>query len=669
MKKMCILKGIIISIAMTSIIVGGDINTYAKEKGMEILPRLYQFEEKNDYIISETGEKDGTIKSLGSLCINGDVKQGKDKNGIATYIVNGNEALFTYEIDLGKLSTVDSEWHLIDVKNKSVDGIKLSKDVLSGAVIVQTSLTGDNWITDKEFSDVFDANSEGLQEIYRANDVQLQNGCYYRILVVYEQERTIGQKKVVLWNTDTKEQRKIAEEYIFLAESKDKGQVSSPDTSPKHIYGKEGEVSTAVNTGKDKGYSLSQAATQLKADDPQYGWALGYFTVNGYTDKTKSDDGNYVFLKNVGDQVTLWFSLEKDITDLIGDGTLSIAEDDNGQDIDFQTKKTNFKHGTLIIRHLDSENNSKEPIIYTDYLAANARTGANTKVTLFEEGDYEVALDYEIKNSPRKIGSVDVAPSYTDYKVYFKFSIRNGNCMAYPFDKTTGSELRDGDICDEGFTLKLAGSRYNKVFVEYKAIVGAEGKKKLDSRYNKVVNEGDEFKDEGVYIFTVENQYTHRVLPKTVYIGTDPYIRAMAEGKSLSEINDKVIQGYELHEDGSLSLPEKEEVIEAEESETLEEAKIVEAKDTEIETGETSKETKESENNVDETKKETSKNVDSTLETTEVDEKEVSGNNELPIVPICVGVVVLIAGAYYLGKGKKKSDNRTVVSDLEEEDK
>ena len=183
------------------------------------------------------------------------------------------------------------------------------------------------------------------------------------------------------------------------------------------------------------------------------------------------------------------------------------------------------------------------------------------------------------------------------------------------------------------------------------------------------MNEGDEFKDEGVYIFTVENQYTHRVLPKTVYIGTDPYIRAMADGKSLSEINDKVIQGYELHEDGSLSLPEKEEVIEAEESETLEEAKIVEAKDTEIETGETSKETKESENNVDETKKETSKNVDSTLETTEVDEKEVSGNKELPIVPICVGVVVFIAGAYYLGKGKKKSDNRTVVSDLEEEDK
>ena len=131
MKKMCILKGIIISIAITAIIWGGDINTYAKEKGMEILPSLYQFEEKNDYTISETGKQDGTIKSLGSLCINGDVKQGKDKNGIATYIVNGNEALFTYEIDLGKLSTVDSEWHLIDVKDKSVDGIKLSKDVLS----------------------------------------------------------------------------------------------------------------------------------------------------------------------------------------------------------------------------------------------------------------------------------------------------------------------------------------------------------------------------------------------------------------------------------------------------------------------------------------------------------------------------------------------------------
>ena len=59
--------------------------------------------------------------------------------------------------------------------------------------------------------------------------------------------------------------------------------------------------------------------------------------------------------------------------------------------------KTNFKHGTLIIRFTDFQGNKSDPIIYTDFLAANARTGADTRVQFFEEGDYEVALDYEIK--------------------------------------------------------------------------------------------------------------------------------------------------------------------------------------------------------------------------------------------------------------------------------
>lgn len=111
------------------------------------------------------------------------------------------------------------------------------------------------------------------------------------------------------------------------------------------------------------------------------------------------------------------------------------------------------KDGTLIIRYTDYEGVKHDPIIYTDYLAANARTGANTKVELFEEGDYEVALDYEI---------VDTSGfnSYTNYRIFFTFSIRNGNCMVYPFDINSGAELSDSAMTENGFKLDMAKSRY-----------------------------------------------------------------------------------------------------------------------------------------------------------------------------------------------------------------
>ena len=38
--------------------------------------------------------------------------------------------------------------------------------------------------------------------------------------------------------------------------------------------------------------------------------------MSGYTDEVKGSDGNMVFLKNVGDKVTLWFRLNQDINKL-----------------------------------------------------------------------------------------------------------------------------------------------------------------------------------------------------------------------------------------------------------------------------------------------------------------------------------------------------------------
>ena len=62
-----------------------------------------------------------------------------------------------------------------------------------------------------------------------------------------------------------------------------------------------------------------------------YGWSLGTFLVNGYT-REISSNGTPVFLKNVGDKVTLWFTLTQDINNLNGKSALTISEDTNGYD-------------------------------------------------------------------------------------------------------------------------------------------------------------------------------------------------------------------------------------------------------------------------------------------------------------------------------------------------
>lgn len=159
----------------------------------------------------------------------------------------------------------------------------------------------------------------------------------------------------------------------------------------------------------DSGYTN---ASNLKEKDPHYGWKMGKFVISGFTSRT--EDETPVFLKNVGDQITLSFILEQDIDRLNGVENFVVWTDENGYDEYFGIPKTNFGRGTLIIRHTDYQNDISEPTKYKDYLKG-VEIGAETVVDVFEEGDYEVALDYET----RKPSAIKV-PTYHDYRIFFK---------------------------------------------------------------------------------------------------------------------------------------------------------------------------------------------------------------------------------------------------------
>lgn len=310
-----------------------------------------------------------------------------------------------------------------------------------------------------------------------------------------------------------------------------------------------------TNTGLDNGYSGENA---IDLDDPHYGWTLGQFYVTGYTQRTTDENGEDVFLKNVGDQVELHFELYEDIDCLNGDSNMSIFADANGYDQYFGTQQYNDCRGLLIIRKTDYQNATADPVVYTNYLDG-VDQGADTVVEFCEEGDYEVALDYEIKvdNYGVDWNTLVSVPTYTNYRISFKFKIRNGNCMVFPFDTTTGSELQNEAYTENGFYLDLANSRYLEINVQRAVYVeGADGYTE-DIRSNKPAADGAEYTDEGIYTITVSNLYTGQTTTKVIYVGTDPKMKAyVVTGYSLEDIDGLIAEGYTINDDGTIVAPE-----------------------------------------------------------------------------------------------------------------
>ena len=273
-----------------------------------------------------------------------------------------------------------------------------------------------------------------------------------------------------------------------------------------------------VNTGVDNGYSK---ANPIQGNDKHFSWRLGRFFMSGFTRVTDNTTDNPIFIKTLGDSVTLWFDLEQDIEALNGNRNLIIGEDKNGYDQAFGIQKTNFGRGALIIRHTDYRNSKGEPVLYTDYLVAKETTGADTKVILHEEGDYEVALNYELQDNDL----THITSKYDNYRIFFRFSIRNGNCMVYPFDVATHAELQNTSITENGFSLDLARSRYLDIDVRRSVLVKGPAGIIEDERFNRPAKDGDQYTAEGIYTISVRNRYTGESTIKTIFVGSQELLQ------------------------------------------------------------------------------------------------------------------------------------------------
>lgn len=531
---------ITIALALVLFVGTAPINTYAEAEKNTIVGKVYEFDEDNDYEFSKVEKSTASDKAdtYGSFSVSGKIGNITEKNGIPSYEVDSGNLNIYYTYSDTLLKADEKSWHLIDDKGKKIGGKKLDEKILKGAIILQTSKDRKNWTDVKTLTNVFSEKPIRTEALYKTTDVQILNGCYYRLIVAYETRKLDKTNKVLFVPVKDYEYRKIAEVYEFYAYtlSSEKDVTTSEQT---YALGEKTRVK------EFDGYSGS---SEIKKDNVHYGWDIGQFFVSGYTDKVKESDGNVVFLKNVGDTVTLWFNLQQDINKLNGDEDLKITADTEGFDQYFETPRTNFGKGTLIIRHTDYNNNSSEPQIHTKYLEANATVGANTKVQLFEEGDYEIALDYEV-TSDKLIDEVG------HYRIFFTFSVRNGNCMVYPLDVATGSELTNSSMTENGFMLDLAKSRYLQINVKREILTESADGLVEDTRANGPAKDGAKYIDEGIYTITATNQYTNQTTTKKIYVGTNNVLKAfMTSGLSIEEINKLVSEGATIDDEGIITL-------------------------------------------------------------------------------------------------------------------
>ena len=545
MRKGSACKVIAIFLFAVFIFISLPLQAFAEDSTIGIAGNVFEFGEKDHYEFDITKESTGTTvdNTYGSFSVTGDLQPDTSVEGIPSFLVNSGQISLTYSYTDSLLNKGEEEWHLVEDKSKAVNDMKLDSTIKGGAVILQTSKDGEKWVNETVCTNVFKTIPIQSDSFYETKSTQLANGCYFRVIIAYKTGRKTGQNKILFVKKDDFEYKKYAEVYKFYLHDTSAGR-QTDNTLQKNL-------GAMVKTENGKGYSGKK---DLGIKDPHYGWELGQFFVSGYTRETKDDKGRPVFLKNVGDQITLWFNLKQDINKLNGDEILSIADDNKGYDQYFQTPKMDMGRGTLIIQYTDEQGVKHDPEIYTNYLEANATTSADTIVRLFEEGDYEVALDYSIKKTPRKIKNIEVVPEFTDYRISYEYSVRNGNCMVYPFDVMTGAELADGAITSNGFKLDMAKSRYLTIDVKKTAVSRNSGRYVEDIRFNRPAKDGDEYTDEGIYTFSVKNLYTGEQTEKTIYVGETDVLKALSLNKiTVSELNAQLDQGAVINEDGKLS--------------------------------------------------------------------------------------------------------------------
>lgn len=206
-------------VAVLTILCSLQMTVFAESGKTEVAGKVYEFEKSSHYEFHDGGKpkETGNGNTYGIFCISGNITSVSEKNDVPSYEVSDGNLKFYYNHGDTMLNADIDEWHLVNDKSKKVADMKLSSDIMKGAVIVQTSKDRKNWVDVETIYNAFSDTPIRTSSIYTTTDVQLINGCYYRVLVIYELSTRIEDSNFLFINTDKYDFKKCAEVYEFYA--------------------------------------------------------------------------------------------------------------------------------------------------------------------------------------------------------------------------------------------------------------------------------------------------------------------------------------------------------------------------------------------------------------------------------------------------------------------
>ena len=513
---------------------------------------VYEYDADRDYKMSSNFYigRTSELETLGQLSVTGNMTASGSGSIPVLELDSSDTFTVSYTFCNALFNDDKFNWHIKDDSCSEVDGVKLGGRIGTGAIVIETSYDRENWTVAEKYLDIlkipegsFDSRS------YSVDKMQLTEGCYFRVIVAYKLEIQVDDTRFWFIDTSDKDVKRVAEVYEFYAgesSSEDYGIVANGN---KHYVG------SLAAAGDHSGYSGSQPVAQGDIHD---GWKIGSFYLSGYSEILDDD----ILVKSPTEGVSLWFNLSQfDLARLHGDDSLSISSDTEGSDSYFGISGADFRRGALIVRRTDKDGEVGEPKVTADFLGTIDTPFSDKLVQVFDEGDYEVALDYRI-NKDRFIFDRQY-----DYRIFFKFRVRSSGCSISLTDSATGGTLDDAFYTENGFKLTSPSSDYLKVKVSYSRWTEKENGYTETRIFDRLPTKDELFEEEGIYTVTAVNPTTdpegdHPYI-KRIYTGTDDVLKAYASGKNPDMTVNMIAECLELGgtvaEDGTVIPPPEEE--------------------------------------------------------------------------------------------------------------
>lgn len=213
------MKAVLITAIVLVMLIAVPGRASAEESFVEVIGNVYEFDKKSNYEITDEAEyvQSRHDNTYGKFSVQAELIGIKEQDGMMNAGVQGETVGFYYSYGDGALyeDTKSGDWVLTKDNGKKIDGMKMDGKIGKGTIIIQSSEDGETWQTVFAQTDAFQETPYRAHPIYTTNIQRYPKGCYFRVIVVYKEQRLAQTKRILFFDIDKNEYRKKAEVYEF----------------------------------------------------------------------------------------------------------------------------------------------------------------------------------------------------------------------------------------------------------------------------------------------------------------------------------------------------------------------------------------------------------------------------------------------------------------------